>query len=132
MPPDRLQSYPPRSDEGNCHDACGRRSLVMSYQVPMRLIGLAVILSLALASVAAEAQHPSKMARMGYLEFGSAAPGTPLVEAFRQGLRELGWVEGQNIAIEVRYAEGKQDRLREFATDFVNLKVDLIFASTTP
>jgi ABC-type uncharacterized transport system substrate-binding protein len=98
----------------------------------MRLIGLAVVLSLALASLPAEAQHPSKMARMGYLEFGSAAPGTPLVEAFRQGLRDLGWVEGQNIAIEVRYAEGKQDRLREFATDFVNLKVDLIFASTTP
>ena len=63
------------------------------------------------------------MVRVGYLEFGSAAPGTPHVEAFRRGLRELGWHEGQNIAIDVRYAEGKQDR---------RLKVDLIFASATP
>jgi putative ABC transport system substrate-binding protein len=82
--------------------------------------------------LAAEAQQPSKMARVGYLEFGSAAPGTPHLEAFRRGLRELGWVESQNIAIEVRYAEGKQDRLAEFAADLVRLKVDVIFASATP
>jgi putative tryptophan/tyrosine transport system substrate-binding protein len=84
------------------------------------------------APLAAEAQQAGKVARIGYLEFGSAAPGTPLLEAFRQGLRERGWVEGQNLTIEVRYAEGKQDRLPEFAVDLVNLKVDLIFASTTP
>jgi putative ABC transport system substrate-binding protein len=72
------------------------------------------------------------MARIGYLEFGSATPGSPLLEAFRQGLRERGWVEGQNLAIEVRYGEGKQDRLPKFVVDLVNLKVDLIFASTTP
>jgi putative ABC transport system substrate-binding protein len=82
--------------------------------------------------LAAEAQQPSKMARVGYLEFGSAAPGTPHLEAFRRGLRELGWLESQNIAIEVRYAEGKQDRLAEFAADLVRLKVDVIFASATP
>jgi putative ABC transport system substrate-binding protein len=93
-----------------------------------------VVLALCvLASVpAAEAQHPSKMVRVGYLEFGSAAPGTPHLEAFRRGLRELGWLEGQNIAIDVRYAEGKQDRLPELAADLVRLKVDLIFASATP
>jgi putative ABC transport system substrate-binding protein len=82
--------------------------------------------------LAAEAQQPSRMARVGYLEFGSAAPGTPHLEAFRRGLRELGWLESQNIAIEVRYAEGQQDRLAEFAADLVRLKVDVIFASTTP
>ena len=82
--------------------------------------------------LAAEAQQAGKTARIGYLEFGSAAPGTPFVEAFRRGLRELGWIEGQNIAIEVRYAEGRQDRLPAFAADLVRLKVDLIFASTTP
>src|SRR5436190_805112 len=99
----------------------------------IRRATLIVALAIALAApLAVEAQRPSKMARIGYLEFGSAAPGTPLFEAFRQGLRELRWVEGQNIAIEVRYAEGKQDRLPEFAADLVNLKVDLIFASTTP
>ena len=84
------------------------------------------------APLAAEAQQAGKTARIGYLEFGSAAPGTPFVEAFRRGLRELGWIEGQNIAIEVRYAEGRQDRLPAFAADLVRLKVDLIFASTTP
>jgi putative ABC transport system substrate-binding protein len=100
----------------------------------MKTLALATILALGLlaAPLAAEAQQASKIARIGYLEFGSAAPGTPLLEAFRQGLRELGWVEGQNIAIEVRYAEGKQDRLPKFAVDLVNLKVDLIFASATP
>ena len=82
--------------------------------------------------LAAEAQQPYKMARVGYLEFGSAAPGTPHLEAFRRGLRELGWLEGQNIATEVRYAEGRQDRLAEFAADLVRLKVDVIFASATP
>jgi putative ABC transport system substrate-binding protein len=100
----------------------------------MQLIGLAVVLFVSLASAPLEAgaQQSSKMARVGYLEFGSAAPGTPHLEAFRRGLRELGWLEGQNIAIDVRYAEGKQDRLPEFAADLVRLKVDLIFASATP
>ncbi len=88
--------------------------------------------SLLAAPLAAEGQPPSKTFRIGYLEFGSAAPGTPHVEAFREGLRQLGWVEGQNIAIEVRDAEGKQDRLPELAVGLVNLKVDLIFASATP
>lgn len=92
------------------------------------------IVTLAFASLAAplaaEAQQPAKVARIGYLESGD--PGTPLVEAFRQGLRDLGWVEGQNIAIEVRAAEGKYDRLPELAAELVRLKVDVIFASSTP
>ncbi len=84
------------------------------------------------ASLVGETQQPSRVPRIGYLEFGSAAPGTPYLEAFRQGLRDLGWVEGQNIAIELRSAEGKHDRLPELAAELVRLKVDLIFASTTP
>ncbi len=84
------------------------------------------------APLAAEAQQPSRVPRIGYLEFGTAAPGAPLLEAFRQGLRDLGWVEGQNIAIEIRYAEGKRDQLPELAAELVRRKVDLIFASTTP
>jgi ABC-type uncharacterized transport system substrate-binding protein len=93
------------------------------------LISLAGVL---ITPLGAGAQQPSKMARVGYLEFGSAAPGTPHIEAFRRGLRDLGWVEGQSIAIEVRYAEGKQERLAELAADLVRLNVDLIFASATP
>jgi putative ABC transport system substrate-binding protein len=54
------------------------------------------------------------------------------VEAFRQGLRDLGWIEGQSIAVEVRTAEGKYDRLPDLAAELVRLKVDVIFASSTP
>src|SRR4029453_18644013 len=78
----------------------------------------------------ARAQQPARAPRIGYLESG--APGTPLVEAFRQGLRDLGWIEGQNIAVEVRAAEGKYDRLPELVAELVRLKVDVIFASSTP
>ena len=87
-------------------------------------------LGLLAAPLAAEAQQPARVPRIGYLESGS--PGTPLVEAFRQGLRDLGWIEGQNIAVEVRAAEGKYDRLPELAAELVRLKVDVIFASSTP
>jgi putative ABC transport system substrate-binding protein len=79
-----------------------------------------------------EAQPGSKIARVGYLEFGSAAPGTPHLEAFRRGLRERGWIEGQNLVVEVRYANGRQELLSELAADLVRVKVDIIFASTTP
>jgi putative ABC transport system substrate-binding protein len=91
------------------------------------IFGLAILA----APLAAAAQQASKVARIGYLEFGTAAPGTPLLAAFRQGLRDLGWVDGQNIAIEVRYADGKRDQLPELAAGLVRSKVDLIFASTT-
>jgi putative ABC transport system substrate-binding protein len=92
-----------------------------------------VILTLAVGILGtplpADAQPPSKMPRIGYLAPASDAP---LLEAFRQGLRDLGWVEGQNIAIEVRSAEGKYERLPELAAELVRLKVDVIVASTTP
>jgi len=100
----------------------------MLHGIVAFVFGLAILA----ASLATDAQQASRVPRIGYLEFGTAAPGTPLLEAFRQGLRELGWVEGQNIAIEVRYAEGKRDQLPELAAELVRRKVDLIFASTTP
>ena len=75
---------------------------------------------------AAEAQQPTKIPRIGYL--GGASPSTnpARIEAFRQGLRELGYVEGKNIVIEWRYAEGKLDRLPALAAELVRLKVDVI------
>ena len=60
---------------------------------------------------AAEAQQAGAVHRIGYLTSGSAAATPRSVEAFRQGLRELGWVEGQNIVIDYRFAEGRSDRL---------------------
>jgi ABC-type uncharacterized transport system substrate-binding protein len=85
-----------------------------------------------LASVhPAGAQQPKKVPRIGYLVLVPAS--SPLmrdrIEAFRQGLRELGYVEGKNIVIEYRYAEGKFDRLRALADELVRLKVDIILSS---
>ena len=79
------------------------------------------------------AQPTRKVYRIGYLSIGSAsATYTRPLEAFRQGLRELGWDEGRNLLIEYRYAEGQADRLPALADELVRLKVDLIVASPTP
>ena len=99
----------------------------------MRLIGLAIILalSLALVPIACEAQQATKVARIGYLSFSLAA--TPHIEeAFRQGLRDLGYVEGRNLVIEYRSAEGKPDRLAVLAAELVALNIDVIVAPGTP
>jgi putative ABC transport system substrate-binding protein len=83
-------------------------------------------LGLLAAPLAVEAQQTEKVARIGILRQGP--PPDPLVEAFRQGLRELGYVEGRNIRIEYRWAEGRADRLPDLAADLVRLKVDVIVA----
>jgi putative tryptophan/tyrosine transport system substrate-binding protein len=95
----------------------------------MRRIGLAVVLtlSLILAPLAVEAQQAAKVARIGWLALNlAAAPHVP--EAFRQGLRDLGYVEGRNVVIEYRDAEGKPERLPALAAELVALKVDVIVA----
>ena len=89
---------------------------------------MTLILSLLTALRAAEAQQPVKVPRIGILINGTAATLGPSIEAFWQGLRTFGYVEGQNIVIEYRWAEGKLDQLPDFATEFVHLKVDLIMA----
>ena len=85
------------------------------------------------APVAAEAQQAAKVYRIGYLAQGSGSGAASLrpLEGFRQGLRELGWVEGQNIVIEYRYADGQIERLSGLADELVRLKVDVIAASPT-
>jgi putative ABC transport system substrate-binding protein len=79
-----------------------------------------------------EAQLAKKDPRIGFLMPGSRTTYAVRIDAFRDGLRELGYIEGQNIAIEWRFAEGKSDRLPELAADLVRLKVDVIVTSTTP
>jgi len=80
-------------------------------------------------AVIAEAQQPAKIPRIGYLSgsFGSTSPDRR--EAFRQGLRELGYIEGKSILVEYRYADGKFDRLPALATELVRLKVDIILTA---
>ena len=76
--------------------------------------------------VPAEGQQPKKVYRIGYLSTNDPATESTRAEAFRLALRERGYIEGQNIAIEYRYAEGKIDRLSELAAELVRLKVDII------
>ena len=79
----------------------------------------------------AQAQQPKKVARIGYLAAASRTGISHLTEAFLQGLRELGYVEGQNISIEYRWADGNFERLPELAAELVRLKVDVIVALVT-
>ena len=98
----------------------------------MRLIGLAILtVSLTLAPLAAEAQSTGKFSRIGFLFYGSPGPSAEL-DAFRQGLRELGYIEGQNVTIEYRFASGQIGRLPELATELARLKVDVIVTPSTP
>jgi putative tryptophan/tyrosine transport system substrate-binding protein len=80
--------------------------------------------------LAADAQQPGKVYRIGFL-WDSPAAFPDAIEAFRQGLRDLGYVEGQNTVIEYRWAEGKPERMRELAEELVRLKVDVIMAPSS-
>jgi putative ABC transport system substrate-binding protein len=97
----------------------------------MRKFGLWLLATIFLAtvSVAAEAQQPKKVPRIGYLSSFGAARESARAEAIRLALRERGYIEGQNIAIEYRYAEGKPDRYPELAAELVRRKVDIIVAA---
>ncbi len=97
-----------------------------------KVIGLALGAMLFALSFPVEAQQAQKIPRIGYLTSVSPATDSSRSEAFRQGLRELGYVEGKNIVIEYRYAEGELNRLPGLADELVQLKVDLIVASSTP
>jgi putative ABC transport system substrate-binding protein len=81
-------------------------------------------------SFPAEAQQPRKVPRLGYLSNTDAATDSPRAEGIRLALRERGYIEGQNIAIEYRYAEGKVDRASELAAELVRLKVDIIIVGS--
>jgi putative ABC transport system substrate-binding protein len=96
------------------------------------LLSIALALALFAAPLVAGAQQPGKIPTIGYLsQFStSAGPRSPGHEAFLQGLRELGYVEGKNIAIEYRFTEGKNDRLPELAAELARLKVDIIVTET--
>jgi len=102
----------------------------VSSKKPLVLCILAVLLFV--FCVPAHGQHPVKVARIGYLGHVSASVGAPTIEAFRQGLRELEYVEGKNVVIEWRHHEGKLDRLPALAADLVRLNVDVIITSGAP
>jgi len=84
-----------------------------------------------LQPAAAGAQTPPKIPRVGYITGSSAASAEHMVGAFRQRLRELGCVEGQTIALEVRYAEGRRDRMPELVAELVGLNLDVLMAGSS-
>jgi putative tryptophan/tyrosine transport system substrate-binding protein len=97
-----------------------------------KIISLALGVVILALSFLAQAQQPRKVSRIGFLSPVSASGGKANLETFRQGLRELGYIEGKNIIIEYRWAEGKLDRLPELAAELVSLGVDIIVTGGTP
>jgi putative tryptophan/tyrosine transport system substrate-binding protein len=100
----------------------------------MKKAGLSSILVavvLLAVGLSVEAQQAKKVPRVGVLWLYSPAIASPFAEAFRQGLRELGYVEGKSIVIEYRHAEGKYDRLPSLAAELVRLNVDIIVTAST-
>jgi putative ABC transport system substrate-binding protein len=81
--------------------------------------------------LAADAQTPPKLPRVGYIVASSATAAEHNVGAFRRGLRELGYVEGQTIALEVRYGEGRRERIPELVAELVGLKMDVLVAASS-
>ncbi len=105
----------------------GMRSLMLAI-----IVGIAA--GFAFMPLGSEAQQAGKVSRIGFLSPSSLSDSRTrsFVEAFRQGLRDVGWVEGQNITIEYRWAEDRTDRLRDLARDLARANVELVVAATSP
>ena len=104
----------------------GIRQQALGNSKKLKLVVCALCAMLFALCLPARAQQPKKVPRIGYLFGLSPSASTERVEAFRQGLRELGYVEGKNIVIEYRWADGKIDRLPGLATELVALNVAVI------
>jgi len=98
------------------------------WLVVRRVISFVICAMLLVLCVSAEAQQPKKMVRIGYLAAGSENARTPkaVLAAFKEGLRDLGWLEGKQVAFELRYADGQHDKLPHLATELVRSRVDVI------
>jgi putative tryptophan/tyrosine transport system substrate-binding protein len=94
-----------------------------------KIVCLAVGALLFALSLPAQAQGPKKIPLIGILDSGTPSASSGRIEAFRQGLRQLGYVEGQNVAIEYRYADGKSDRRPELAVQLARVKADVLVAA---
>jgi putative ABC transport system substrate-binding protein len=100
-------------------------------KLTLRAVAILAFVLLA-AAPAAQAQRAGKLHRIGFLGATSAAQYARQIEGMRQGLRELGYVEGQNLVIEYRWAEGRYERLRDLAAELARLKVDVLLTHGTP
>jgi putative ABC transport system substrate-binding protein len=103
----------------------------MEKTMSRRMMGFVLSVAILACTYPAGAQQAKKVPRIGCLYAVSPSSVSDRIEAFRQGLRDLGYVEGKNIVFEYRYAEGKLDRLSELAVELVRLKVDVIVTGGT-
>jgi len=100
--------------------------------ITRREVLLAIATTLLAMPLPGETQNARKIYRVGYLGNSSASLEPDLVEAFRQGMRDLGYIEGKNLVIEFRWAEGRYDRFASLVTDLIHLPVDVIVTAGTP
>jgi ABC-type uncharacterized transport system substrate-binding protein len=108
----------------------GNRQQAVGNSSRRQVFGFALWTLLFALCYSIEAQQPTKISRIGYLNPSNVT--SARIETFRRGLRELGYVEGKNIAIEYRSADSKLERFSDLAAELVSLKVDVIFAVSTP
>jgi len=127
---DALVSHADGRRGRSCVARVKRRSATLRISADGLIVALA--LGLLAAPLAASAQQPAKVPRIGFLGTSSPSLEAHLVEAFRQKLRDLGYIEGQNIAIEYRWAEGQDDRLPDLVAELIRLKADVIVTTGTP
>ena len=99
-------------------------------QNPKWLRLLAFVIAFVMCGAMAQAQQPKKVSRLGYLSSADAATDSDRAEGIRLALRDLGYIEGQNIVIEYRYAKGRPEREPGLAAELVRLKIDIIVVAT--
>jgi ABC-type uncharacterized transport system substrate-binding protein len=119
----RMNAFPSKSFSDN------RKSAIRN---PKWLGLFAMVLTFVFGGVVAQAQQPAGIPRIGILSGSSASSNSARIEAFRRQLRELGYVEGKNIVIEYRHADGKRERLPDLVAELVRLKVDVIVTGGAP
>ena len=118
--------------KGECQSVECRVDRDREKQMKKKLTVLTLCAMLLAFCSSADAQQTGKIFRIGILDTSTASGMAGLLEAFRQEMNKLGWIEGKNITIEYRFAEGKPQRAPELAADLVRLKVDLIVVTGTP
>src|SRR4051812_16940965 len=96
---------------------------------PSSVLTAILVLALAHAALAAKGQQAPRVHHLGYLSLGTASEGAPMLDFLRQGLRELGYVQGQNLELEIRNADGKPEQLPALAAELVGRKVEVIVTS---
>jgi putative tryptophan/tyrosine transport system substrate-binding protein len=120
----------PYSDDNPKSKTCAELSRSIETLKSKWAVLFTIVVALTLYTASAEAQQIGKI-RIGYLDGSTASGSAVLVDAFRQEMRKLGWIEGKNITIDYRFAEQKNERLPELAADLVRYKVDLIVVAST-